>query len=73
MTSPCRCGAKYIEGLGLWSCGSSPSLPSAVCQRNQVVRLCRRYASPAVNPGAHALASKVLEILGAKTGDDDDR
>lgn len=30
---------------------------------NAAVRLCERYAHPGVNPGAHALAAKVLEVL----------
>lgn len=29
----------------------------------KVIELCQRYSHPGVNPGAHALANKVLEIL----------
>ena len=33
-------------------------------QRAEVIALCRRYDTPAVNEGAHALARKIRRILG---------
>ena len=32
----------------------------------EIVALCQRYCSPAVNPGAFVLAKKVLELAGVK-------
>lgn len=31
-----------------------------------IVALCQRYNTPAVNPGTHALANKILEIATGK-------
>jgi hypothetical protein len=31
---------------------------------HQVIELCRRYGTPATEPGAHALARKILRLLG---------
>ena len=45
------------------------AITAIVTAVDEAVALCRRYNSPAVNTGAHALAAKVLKILEAGAND----
>lgn len=35
---------------------------------DEIERLCRRHSSPASNPGAHALANKIIRMIEAELG-----
>lgn len=56
---------------GQWCDACWPQKPIVVGETRdpvqQVLALCRRYDSPQVNPGAHALARKVRKLLGDPT------
>jgi len=41
----------------------SQSLVSAERKIKETLALARRHSSPATNPGAHALANKIIQIL----------
>lgn len=49
--------------LAVAACERAAQLPSRE-QIAEAIALCRRYDTPAVNEGAHALARKVRRILG---------
>jgi len=54
--------------MTVFNCGTrvwpdSPIDIGARCRINQALAICRRYASPASNPGAHALAGKLVRVL----------